>query len=716
MEYSRAMAALRRRRWIILIAVATCTGLTFAGASRMKREYQASATLMAQDDATEPVTVIAKPIGVEQDRDDLTAKQDRLKTIAAVLNSPAVMEKVISDLNLKTLPAQLQERIEVKEVTSQVLRLSLKDDDAARAGETVNRFVESFVAYYTDLRSRDARTQLAALEKERDEATRNLRLAADRLQRFKQAGNISSLPDQTRLALDQAKTTEEARNEAEAQYREVTAKVSSMQAQLAHMSPNREIRESATPSKMLEKLNDDLIGLKTSLAKELAVHTEEHPNVKHLKEQIAALEKQQAESSTQMQVAVRVIPDTDYEDLQTRLRELTNERDGLASRISRLSSSVGQLQARATGYAGKDVELSPLVQNYTLAEQRLNTVSERLGQIRSAADRMATNPAIAVVDRTGPGNPPLDLTQGRTLRLTAIAFVLSLVACIAMTLGLETADRRVRTVEDVEGHTQLPVISVIPQLPGRREDSLCLTAENDPSSHLAESYHFLANHVLRQTLRAESTVLMGVTARPGQGATTALSNLAVALARAGRKVVLVEADLRRPELHEVFGSNARPGLTDVLQGVLSVSDALMPTQVENLSLLAPGSKVSDPWSLLWKPRMGEVVEDLRSVAQYVIFNVPSATVFPDALGVAPHIDGGILVMRTVDNPNGAEQKVRQWLEDVNVEVMGVVLNGVPAREMESYEYHRTYTTKKTEQRPARPALLPGPALKRAADQ
>jgi capsular exopolysaccharide synthesis family protein len=207
---------------------------------------------------------------------------------------------------------------------------------------------------------------------------------------------------------------------------------------------------------------------------------------------------------------------------------------------------------------------------------------------------------------------------------------------------------------------------------------------------------------------------MGATARPGQGATTSLSNLAIALARAGRQVVLVEADLRRPFLHQVFETGERPGLTDVLQGRVPLQEALSETGVKNLRLLPGGSSVPDPWSLLWQPSMGEIVQDLRESVDYVIFNVPSATVFADALCVAPHVDGAVLVMRTSEMPNGAEQKVREWLEEVNVPVMGVVLNGVPTRDMESFEFHRSYNARRADEKaPALGAPVTAP-VRRAA--
>lgn len=714
MEYSRVMSALRRRRWAIVLAVAACTGLTYYGSTRLPREYAAAATLMAQDEATESVSVLAKPIDADQDRDDLSGRQDRIKTVAAVLSSPTVLSKVIRELHLKVTPAQVQERLEVKELTSQVLRVTVRDGNPQLASEMVNRFVATFVDYYTDLRSRDARSQLALLERERVAADRDVREAAARLESFKRRGNISSLAEQTRVDLEHERLTEQERNKTEAQFREVSARLASVSQQLDQTSPTKEIRESGTQTKLLEKLGEEKLALQAALTKEQAVHTDEHPNVRRLKEQLARLEEQQGVHEQKLQVAVRIVPNPDYDAIRGRILELRNEREGLSARLARLNADLSQIQSRVSGYAGKDVELSPLMARYNLAEQRLTAVTARLDQIRGAANQLSQGPAIAVVDRSGADNPPLDLSQGRTLRLTALAFLMSLVACIAVAISLDMADQRVRSVDEAEARMQLPVISVVPQLgSGSNARKLCLTAKDDPSSHLAESYHFLANHVLRQTMGATSSVITAITARPGQGATTALSNLAVALARAGRRVVLVEADLRRPYLHRVFSTEERPGLTDVLQGRASIDKALAATEVENLSLLPAGREVADPWSLLWQPRMATTLDELREQAEFVLINVPSATVFPDALCIAPHADGAILVVRSNDAMNGAEHKVRQWLEEVQVPVMGMVLNGTPAREMDSYRYHRDYRTKHEGDGAAALPLPPLNTLKRA---
>ncbi|MFN3652667.1 MAG: GumC family protein [Armatimonadota bacterium] len=714
MDYTRVMTALRRRRWYILAAVIGCTGATGYGALRMPREYQASATLLLQEQATRDFSDMTALPEVPTEKDDLEGRRDRVKTIATVLTSPEIVSRVIEKVGLKGTPAQVQENLVVEEVTSQTLRVGLKDRDPKVATLAVNTMVDEFLPYFARLRNQELSRQLEALSAEKQEAERELDQSGDALEGFKRANNISDIQTQIQESWRQASEVERSRTAAEAELRDVDRQLARVQEQYRQTPAMVRVEQRQTQATLLDTLRSEVARLRTQLAQELTRRTEEHPEVRRVKQQLEDAENRLSAESGKLQTIVEEKPNPVKATLLADLQSLQKQRDGLTARVRDLNSKLGAVQERASQYSGKDVQLSRLTQRHEFARQRLERVAGRLTGVENALAGLQETP-IAVVDRSGERNPPVDLSQGRAMKLTLLAFVMSLAVCVALAVGLEMSDRRVRSVADVESLTQLPVVSVVPSLPSGRgsQAALCRTTENDPSGHMAESFHFLANHVLRQTLRRENTVLMGATARPGQGATTALSNLAIALARAGRRVVLVEADLRRPELHRIFECDERPGLTDVLQGFVPVEEALAPTSTGNLYVLAAGSAVQDPWSLLWQPAMGAAVQALRECSDYVIFNVPSATVFADALCVAPHVDGAVLVMRTSELPNGAEQKVREWLDDVGVPVMGVVLNGVPQKEMDSYDFHRSYTARRVDEHPALAAPVSVPARRAA---
>lgn len=715
MDYGRVMAALRRRRWLILLVVLGTTALTAFATTRMKREYQASATLMANEGALNPLPILRKQGTGDEPREELPEAQDKLKTIVEFLKSRGVVGEVIQKKDLKTTPELYDKQLDIQELTSRMLRVSYKDEDPKRAAEVVNTHVKIGVERYTSLRSQEARKQLDRVKHDQDVAKRALTYASNRLEQFKTSRKITSLDKQTEEMTKRANQLEADRTAAEAELRTVSAQVDNAEVALARMPATKTTEKNITQTEVLEKLKLDRNELAKTLEKLKAQYTEDHPAVQRAQQELDRAETRLKDEQSRLTTVKEVVPNPDREVLATTLRDLRRTRDGLSAKVRSLTARSSGLQAEVAQQAGLDVELNLLNQQYTLAEQRLNGLTLRQQQLEMAMGMLDRGESIGTVDRAGGVNPPADLSRGRTLKLSALAFVMSLAVCLALSIAMEMSDRRVHSVEDVEVLTQLPVVSVIRQLPGRAsQGSLCLTAERDPASHLAESYHFLANHVLRHTLQRESTVLMAATARPGQGATTALSNLAVALARAGRQVILVEADLRRPFLHEAYGCGSKPGLTDVLQERVSVDDALYPTPVKNLRLMPSGSTVPDPWSLLWQPSMGLTVQALREKVDYVIFNVPSATVFADALCVAPHVDGAIMVMRTSEMPNGAEQKVQQWLEEVQVPVMGVVLNGVPSKQMDTFEFHRSYTARRADTTPPALNAPASPAVRQAA--
>jgi capsular exopolysaccharide synthesis family protein len=295
------------------------------------------------------------------------------------------------------------------------------------------------------------------------------------------------------------------------------------------------------------------------------------------------------------------------------------------------------------------------------------------------------------VDTTGPMNPPVDVSKGKIVKLTAVAGILSLIMSVFILAAWDYTDRRVRTSADAEALVELPVAGIVPRsLPRAASAPLPRLAALIPSSPETEAYRFLSLPLLISRGENPVRVLMMATAKPGQGATTTISNLAATLAQGNRRVILVDADLRHPGLHKVFELPNEVGLTTVLAEGLPVERALQSTVLPNLALLSSGPDVENPWALLRSMAMEGLVRRLRQMADFVLIDTPCAAAFADAFNVAPLVDGVFMVLRSRHQPTGIEMKIKQMFEDSGAKVFGAVLNDVPMSSVESCRYYNQY--------------------------
>jgi len=162
------------------------------------------------------------------------------------------------------------------------------------------------------------------------------------------------------------------------------------------------------------------------------------------------------------------------------------------------------------------------------------------------------------------------------------------------------------------------------------------------------------------------------------------------MAQAGKRVILVDCDMRRPMLHQIFNVSNELGLSDVLANGVGVLEALKPTEVPNLILLPAGETPDNAWSLLRSQKMHDLIHNLRQQSDFVFFDTPSAVVFADAAVIASMVDGVIIIVRANQSPRGNELQVKEMLNKANPNILGVVLNDVDPQMVDSYYYHNQY--------------------------
>lgn len=216
--------------------------------------------------------------------------------------------------------------------------------------------------------------------------------------------------------------------------------------------------------------------------------------------------------------------------------------------------------------------------------------------------------------------------------------------------------------------------------------STLITVAN-PRSPISEAYRTLRTNLEFSSLDKAIRSMVVTSAAPEEGKSTTLANLAVTTAQAGKKVILVDCDLRRPSLHQIFNARAAPGFTDMMRDdTLMGKPPLQDTSVANLRLLASGTIPPNPSELLASRRMGEVIAALQQLADVVLFDAPPIVAVTDAAVLASKVDAVLLVVSAGKTKREHAKKAKALLEKVNAHLIGTVLNNVKG-EASLYQYY-----------------------------
>lgn len=215
---------------------------------------------------------------------------------------------------------------------------------------------------------------------------------------------------------------------------------------------------------------------------------------------------------------------------------------------------------------------------------------------------------------------------------------------------------------------------------------LKLAAVADPRSPAAEAFRTLRTNIQFSSLDHELRTILVTSPGPREGKSTILANLAIAIAEAGRRVIAVDCDLRRPALHQFFGLDHATGLTSALleddPGALPLQETFVP----GLRLLASGPQPPNPSELLGSQRFNRVVEALKQEADIVLFDAPPVLAVADAVVLAARLDGVLLVISAGKTKREPARRARQQLERVNARLIGLVLNDVKI-DRSLYQYY-----------------------------
>lgn len=292
---------------------------------------------------------------------------------------------------------------------------------------------------------------------------------------------------------------------------------------------------------------------------------------------------------------------------------------------------------------------------------------------------------IQIIDKAYiPQNP---ISPNKTLNII-IGSVIGLMIGVFITFLLEYLNNTFKIPEDVEKNLNLPVLGIIPKMDSNSVDAI---VKNDPKSHISEAFRTMRTNIQFTNVDKDIKTLAITSSAPNEGKSTIVCNLAISIAQGGRRVLLVDCDLRRPKLHRSFSVTNNIGLTNILMGAFSLEDSLF--EIENiagLALVTSGPIPPNPSELLSSYRMKDFLELVKRKYDMVIFDTPPIGFVTDGSIISTLTESTLFVIESHKTEIDQVKYSKGLLDKVNINIIGVVLNKLPLKNNEYGSYMKQY--------------------------
>jgi polysaccharide biosynthesis transport protein len=695
-----------RRRWLIISGMAVSTAaLAGASAYSEKPQYKAQGQLLVQSSRTGFLTGVGERIG---SLESLKREGNPLDTQAVVVQSLPLVQEVIQKLNLRDAQGQLLDAEDLKlkvetVVGTDVLKVSYASGDPKQASAVVNELMKAYIASNVGTNRAEAKSAGEFIEQQLPRAQADLEIAAEALQGYQNDNRIFSLEKESLATVDTLKTLADQINQSRSQLAEVSAQQTLLDQRVA--MPVEQAIDSASLSQLpsVQSALGDLQKIQTQLATERTRYRAGHPSV-------LALERQESALKSVLQERIgNAVPGNDgveASDLQmSTLRQkftadavqLQAQRLGLEQKVATLTQLQGAYRERASTIPNLVKNQDSLERRLNIAKKTYETLRTRLQDIRVAESQTVGNARIIQEARApkkaGSSKKPVYIGGGLAVGLmlgVAAAFLLDLI------------DRSLKSVKEAQSFFGYSLLGLIPRFKTHEVAlpmDLSLTGisprvvtATGPRSIIHEAYRMFQANLKFTSLDKKTRTILITSSISGEGKSEVAANLATTLAQSGKKVLLVDVNMRSPNQHHLWGMLNSMGLSNVIVDPEDLPQAIQEI-TQNLSLLTSGVMPPDPLTLLESDAMTQLMQKVSQQYDYVLLDGPSLVGMADAGILGKLADGVILVVRPGVVTSVGARAAKELLRRSNSNVLGIVANGVNLKqEPDSYFYYTSNNT------------------------
>jgi capsular exopolysaccharide synthesis family protein len=394
------------------------------------------------------------------------------------------------------------------------------------------------------------------------------------------------------------------------------------------------------------------------------------------------------------------------ENMKRQLEEgVVNLRATLTAQLDLASDRLKSVEAMKDETREDAIKRGLDAQDYVDAKRDFETDQELLQTMRlkQMGETISSKmPPETVLMHDSPVISESPVSPNVTLNLV-LGAVVGLIFGVGIAFFLEYIDTSVKTMDDVERYLQVPVLAVIPK-------DISLLHRQRGSSPDAEAYRILRTNIEFNRKNPEDNTITLVSGGAGEGKSTTLMNLAYICAQGGYTTLMIDADLRRPRLHTYFGINNSVGLTNYLTTDLMLEDVILQTPVDNLYFMPSGILPVDAAGILNSRRMSELIQDVKQRFDLIFVDSPPILGVSDASVLVSEVDLTIIIVQHRKLPRNMLLRVKQAIESVGGNILGVVLNNVDVRSDSQYQYYTSYYTYYAPSEAQGPPAMSAPAM------
>ena len=668
MEFWAYYRVLRRRRGIVAAAFLIAVGVALVFNRPQTNEFAATATLSLPS-AQRVFFAAGAPTTGTLSLPTLEEENTRADVALSRIRSRDVALRVIKQLGLTMRPEELTKRIRAeRDPINNLIKVTMTGATPQDAIVMADAVAETGAAYDQEVQRRATTMAREFVERQARGNRADLQAAENALLAFQQQNAQELATPKSTLAAG----LESELRVADRSLQEIQVKLAAITAEMKGQGVVRSDRR-ITDNPIATTLRADLVSLEVALMSELAIHTEKYPAVVAIKAKIEAIKDRLRTELNKTVDQEEVKYNPVYDALNSTRVGLEIEKLALMARKEALQRSVDVAERALPGFAQKELEQSRLKRNVEILSKQFTDLQAQVAQAHIRENESRNLGSLAMVDHARAAQ--LDRFGGVRFKL-ASGMLLGLLGGVGLAFFLEYLDNTLKTPQQAERLLGVPALATIPR--------------HNPPFH--EAYRLLRINLGPYTSREGTDTLVVTSPKPRGGTSTVVANLARAFAQAGRRTIVVDADVRRPTQHVHFGVANGKGLIEVLTGAVSLQDALVKTDVPNLWLLPSGTPVTEAGELFGSPAMTGLLGDLKRVGDVILLDAPPAGAFSDVLAMAPLASGVLFVLEAGRAPRGVEQQVKVHLERLGAKVLGVVLTKVRPDLVDSYYYRRFYKT------------------------